>query len=248
MLEWGYTCPQRYRNAHVGVHMSMTTTVQPDVALFRTMLDRLPTAAYACDADGLIIYFNAKAAQLWGREPKLNHADDRYCGSFRLFSAEGTPIPHAECWMALALQHRREYVRREILIERSNGALATVLAYATPLLDDTGGLLAGINMLVDISDRKRLERLLRDANETKTLYMSTLAEELRHQLGDLDQALAQIEGDTQSASGSREAVERMHATLADMRSLVADLLDVPRSAGAQDPHAGQQAVALAATG
>jgi PAS domain-containing protein len=45
---------------------------------FRRLLDKLPAGAYTCDAKGLITYFNSRAVELWGREPKLNHPVDRY--------------------------------------------------------------------------------------------------------------------------------------------------------------------------
>jgi PAS domain-containing protein len=48
-----------------------------DLAL-RRMVDKLPAAAYTCDAEGLITYFNQRAVELWGREPKLNDPVDRY--------------------------------------------------------------------------------------------------------------------------------------------------------------------------
>jgi hypothetical protein len=53
------------------------------------VLERLPIAAYTCDADGLITFFNRLAADLWGREPLLNDPEDRFCGSFRAFSPDG---------------------------------------------------------------------------------------------------------------------------------------------------------------
>lgn len=202
--------------------------------LFRDMLDRLPVAAYACDPRGLITYFNAKAVEIWGRAPKLNHEDDRFCGSYRLFSAQGTPITHDECWMALALQHRREYLAQELLIERSNAALVPVLAYATPLIGEDGELVAGINMLVDIGERKRMERLLKNANETKDLYMATLADELRAQLGAIGEALAKLELDIAPVAQGLEAVELIHARMREMTSLIEDLLDVPREAAPLD--------------
>lgn len=207
--------------------MSSTATAlaaRPHPDLFRDMLDRLPVAAYACDAQGLITYFNAKAVEVWGRAPKLNHEDDRFCGSYRLFSSDGTPITHDECWMALALLHRREYLAQEILVERPNAALVPVLAYATPLLDEDGEIVAGINMLVDIRDRKRMERLLRDANETKNLYMATLADELRAQLESMRQALDEIE---QAVAPGHAPVEAIKARMQEMATLVEDLLDIP---------------------
>jgi two-component system sensor kinase FixL len=45
---------------------------------FQRLLAKLPAAAYTCDADGLITYFNERAVELWGREPKLNDPVDRY--------------------------------------------------------------------------------------------------------------------------------------------------------------------------
>ena len=45
---------------------------------FRRLLEKLPAAAYTCDPEGLITYFNRRAAELWGREPKLNDSVDRY--------------------------------------------------------------------------------------------------------------------------------------------------------------------------
>jgi PAS domain-containing protein len=45
---------------------------------FRRLLETLPAAAYSTDADGLITYFNQRAAEIWGREPKLCDPLDRY--------------------------------------------------------------------------------------------------------------------------------------------------------------------------
>ena len=71
---------------------------------FRLLLEKLPAGAYTCDPEGLITYFNQHAVRLWGRAPKLNDPEDRFCGSFKLFSVDGAPIDHDRCWMALALK------------------------------------------------------------------------------------------------------------------------------------------------
>jgi PAS domain S-box-containing protein len=126
-------------------------------AEFRRLLEALPTAAYTCDAEGLITYYNERAVELWGREPKLNDPADRFCGSFKLYSTDGSPIPHRECWMALALRNRRAYNGHEILIERPDGSRWVALAYANPFLDERGELAGAVNVLVDISDRRRAE-------------------------------------------------------------------------------------------
>jgi PAS domain-containing protein len=75
--------------------------------VFQQLMDNLPAGAYLCDPDGLITYYNQCAKEVWGRSPQLNDAIDRYCGSFRLYATDGTPLDHRECWMALALRRKR---------------------------------------------------------------------------------------------------------------------------------------------
>lgn len=127
-----------------------------DLEEFR-LLEKLPAAAYTCDAEGLITYFNERAVELWGREPKLNDPADRFCGSFKLFSPDGIPISHEQCWMALALREGKAYDGLEIVIERPDGSRWVALAHANPLFDEQGQLSGAVNILVDISDRRRSE-------------------------------------------------------------------------------------------
>jgi PAS domain S-box-containing protein len=125
---------------------------------FQSLLEKIPAGAYTCDSEGLITYFNAHAAQVWGRAPALNNSTDRYCGSFKLYLPDGSPIPHDECWMAKALKTGEEQLGREIVIERPDGTRITGLAHASPLRDRTGRLLGAVNIIVDISERKKVEQ------------------------------------------------------------------------------------------
>src|SRR5688572_16208876 len=122
-------------------------------------LEKLPTAAYTCDADGLITWFNDHVVRLWGRTPRLNDPADRWCGSFKLFSTSGRPVPHCDCWMGLTLKTDREIEGGEIVVERPDGTRVVALAHVTPLHDGSGKLTGAVNVLVDITARKRLEGL-----------------------------------------------------------------------------------------
>jgi PAS domain S-box-containing protein len=124
---------------------------------FHGLLDKIPAGAYTCDRDGLITYFNRRAVELWGREPKLNDPADRFCGSFRLFTVDGTALRHDQCWMALALQHGQDYNRQEIVIERPDGSRCNALAHASPIRNAANEIVGAVNILVDISDLKQAE-------------------------------------------------------------------------------------------
>lgn len=118
------------------------------------ILDIIPTAAYACDAKGLITYFNPIAEALWGRAPKLRDTVDRYCGSYRLYLSDGTPIRHEECWMARALKEGRAYTAREIVVERLDGTRVFGEAYAHPLRNGQDQIVGAVNLVADITAQR----------------------------------------------------------------------------------------------
>jgi PAS domain S-box-containing protein len=195
---------------------------------FRAFLERLPAGAYTCNPDGLITYFNQHAVQLWGRKPKLNDPIDRYCGSFKLFAMDGSPILHDECWMALALKNLREYNGHEIMIERPDGQRLTALAHASPIHNELGRLIGAVNVLVDISDRKRSEDALKEADRSKNEFLATLAHELRNPLAPIRAAVKILQIKASANPESKSALEVIERQTKQMTRLIDDLLDVAR--------------------
>ncbi|MCI0641746.1 MAG: ATP-binding protein [Gemmataceae bacterium] len=192
------------------------------------LLDKLPVAAYTCDPDGLIIYFNEHALRLWGRAPKLRDVSERFCGSFRLFATDGTPIGHDECWMALALRHRKEYLGSEVIVQQPEGARRAVLAHANPVFDDDGKLLGAINILVDITDHKRSDEALKEADRRKDEFLAVLSHELRNPLAPLRNGLQVLRRAGGNAAIIEQTREMMDRQLGHMIRLIDDLLDLNR--------------------
>jgi two-component system, chemotaxis family, CheB/CheR fusion protein len=126
---------------------------------FRQVLDLLPAAVYITNASGLITYYNEAAAALWGHHPQLGISE--WCGSWKLYWPDGKPLPHAECPMALALREKRPIRGMEAVAERPDGIRVPFIPYPTPLYDPSGELIGAVNMLVDITDRKRAEESAR---------------------------------------------------------------------------------------
>lgn len=118
----------------------------------RDLLEALPAAVYTTDAAGRITFFNEAAVDFWGVRPELGKSE--WCGSWRLLTPDGRPMPHDECPMAIALREGRAIKGAEAIAERPDGTRVPFLAYPTPLRDDTGALIGAVNMLVDISERK----------------------------------------------------------------------------------------------
>jgi PAS domain S-box-containing protein len=125
-------------------------------ALNPQFLDLLPAAAYICDAEGIIRYCNPRAVELWGREPRCGDADERFCGSFRLFDLDGSPLPHDRCPMAEVLRTGQPQRDREAIIERPDGSRIAVLINIGPLRDESGLLVGALNVFQDITEKERL--------------------------------------------------------------------------------------------
>jgi PAS domain S-box-containing protein len=124
-----------------------------DEGFFREILDVLPTAVYTTNASGQITYFNEAAVALWGYRPELGSSE--WCGSWKLFWPDGRPLPHDQCPMAVALREGRPVRGIEAIAERPDGSRVPFMPFPTPLYDASGVLLGAVNMLVDITDRKR---------------------------------------------------------------------------------------------
>jgi PAS domain S-box-containing protein len=123
---------------------------------FRALVDALPHAIYATDAEGRIIFYNDAAAMLWGRRPQLG--EDWWCGSWRLYWPDGTPMAHDQCPMAETLKTGKPVRGRRAIAERPDGTRFPFIPYPAPLFDEKGILIGAVNLLMDISERTMAER------------------------------------------------------------------------------------------
>lgn len=130
---------------------------------FREIIDALPAAIYTTDADGRVTHFNPAAVAFAGRVPELG--TDRWCVTWRLYNPDGSPLPHDECPMAAALKEGRIVRGAECMMERPDGERIWFTPFPVLLRDAEGRITGGVNMLIDITDRKRAEEKLRTSEE-----------------------------------------------------------------------------------
>lgn len=116
-------------------------------------IQALPTAIYTCDLDGYLGTWNESAIDLWGRTPEAGKT--RWCGSSRIYRTDGSPLPFDECPMARTVRERTPLRGAEIVIERSDGSRRHVIPYPELLHDRSGQVVGAVNMLVDITDRRK---------------------------------------------------------------------------------------------
>jgi PAS domain S-box-containing protein len=124
--------------------------------LWRELIETVPAAIYTTDAAGRITFYNEAAATLWGCRPELGKSE--FCGSWKLYWPDGTPLPHNECPMAMALTQKKPIRGIEAVAERPDGVRVPFIPFPTPLFDVSGALTGAVNLLVDISERKQAEQ------------------------------------------------------------------------------------------
>lgn len=129
----------------------------------RQLVKELPAGVYSCDPQGRINFYNNAAAKLWGREPEIGK--EQWCGSWKLFKADGTPLSLDNCPMAIALKERRAILGEELIVERPDGSRSNVLVYPQPEFNLSGELTGAINMVFDITELAKASKRIKESEE-----------------------------------------------------------------------------------
>jgi PAS domain S-box-containing protein len=184
---------------------------------FRVFMDNSPAAAWITDGEGRVRYVSAAYRRLF----KISTQDVVGASPTELFP---------EQFAAEYIRNIRRVIESGQPLEtietapRPDGSIGEFLVYKFPL---PGGSWVG-GVAVDISERRRAEEQLRDADRRKDEFLALLAHELRNPLAPLRNGLQVM----RLTGGAGDAAERARAMmdrqLGHMVRLIDDLLDVSR--------------------
>lgn len=166
-------------------------TISPDASAVldlsrQSLLELLPMAAYAVRApDGVIVWFNSRAVELWGRRPVASDLDERFCGAQRLYFPDGTYMAHSDTPVAAALKTGTSVHEEDVVIERPDGSRVSVCVHIDPVFDGGGKIVGAVNFFYDVTQRKIREtdisthnQQLELAVQQRTASLSALATQL----------------------------------------------------------------------
>lgn len=217
------------RRSHEEARAREHAAVEQERRLLQTVLDVLPVGVFIADSKGRILQANAEAAIIWGGPINLSRDPSQYPRDFPAWSL-GRRLRWQEYGLARALAGDTANHGEELQIETLDRRQRTVLSYALPIQNTQQQIAGGVWVVVDITDRKRAERIVRVANERKDKFLAVLAHELRNPLALIRSALAllgEAESDADTANWARGLMEQQ---MEHMVRLVDDLLDVSRIA------------------
>jgi PAS domain S-box-containing protein len=190
-------------------------------AWLAALVDSSDDAIASKTLDGIVTSWNPAAMRLFGYEPA------QIVGQSIL-----TIIPpelHAEEADILARLRRGERIDHyETVRITKDGRRIEVSLTVSPILGADGVVIGASKIARDITERKRTERALREADRQKDEFLATLAHELRNPLAPICAAahlLRQAKGLEPELRAATAILERQSRQMAH---LVDDLLDVSR--------------------
>lgn len=176
---------------------------------------------FMMDLEGNITTWNAEAERIIG------YAEAEILGqNFSvIFTPEDLRAGMSEQELRLAREDGRAEDERWHV--RKDGSRFWALGIVTPM-HDAGGNLSGFSKILrDMTDRKRAEEALQEADRHKDVFLATLAHELRNPLAPIRNGLQLLRLATEPEA-REEARAMMERQLGQMIRLVDDLLDLSR--------------------
>ena len=201
-------------------------SAQRNEAMLRAVLDQIPSGVTVRDADtGDLILSNARSLEIMGSlTPNPGQFDD-----YRGFHPDGRPY-RTEEWPVYRSMATGEAVEaEEIDCERADGTRIALRVSSVPVRDpQTGRPWCFATVTRDVTEQKRLEQSLRDADRRKNELLATLAHELRNPLAPIRNAveILRLKGPPDpTLESARTMIDRQ---LTHLIRLIDDLLDLSR--------------------
>ncbi len=139
---------------------SLLTQAQLERARLHAVLDVMPAGVSVMDASGRVLEMNAAMRALRGETAPLvgdasedGHTQDRQ-------AATGEPLAARDWTVTRVLRIGEAITGEEVEVETPGGQRKVALCSAVPLHDERGAVIGGVEVMVDITERKRIEEEL----------------------------------------------------------------------------------------
>jgi PAS domain S-box-containing protein len=233
----------RELNAEIARRRMIEEDLRTERETLQVTLSSIGDAVIVTDAEGTITFLNEVAESLVART--LSYARGRPLADvFRIVNEQdGLPVedPVKKALRTAAVVGLANHT----VIVRPDGSTVPIDDSAAPIrLGDR--IIGAVLIFRDISERRRSEQVLRDADRRKDEFLATLAHELRNPLAPIRNAMRIISGQADPDAKVGKAKEVIERQLKHMVRLIDDLMDVSRiTRGRLELHRERVDVAVA---
>ena len=190
-------------------------------AQFTDLADNVNQLVWMASPDGAIFWYNKRWYQYTGTTPEA-------------MQGWGWQAVHDQKELPAVLERWKDSLANQAPFDMvfplrgADGEFRAFLTRIVPIKDATGKVTRWFGTNTDISEQRRAEAALREANDRKDVFLATLSHELRNPLAPIRNAatlLAKPELSPEDHERSRSIIVRQ---VRHMASLLDDLLDVSR--------------------
>jgi PAS domain S-box-containing protein len=192
------------------------------------VLGSINEEVYFTDTQSRYVYANPAALREFGHISAEDVDLEKMASSLVVLRPDGSRKPTEEDPPLRALAG--EVVRDEEQIVRipRTGELRNRQVSSAPVRDGVGNIIGSVSVVRDITERKRVEASLREADYRKNVFLATLSHELRNPLAPIRTAARLLESANVAPADLQRCQSIISRQVALMASLLNDLLDVSR--------------------
>ena len=206
----------------------MLESVQAEKEWFSQVLSSINEEVYFTDTQKRYTFANAAAMREFGHKTVKDIEVEKIIAHLTVLRPDGTPRPIEEAPPLRALTG--EVIRDEEQITRipRTGELRHRQVSSAPVRDASGKIIGSVSVVRDITERKRAEALLREADHRKNIFLATLSHELRNPLAPILTAARLLESPEATLADMKRCAPIISGQATHMAALLNDLLDVSR--------------------
>ena len=212
----------------VGVNMDVTERKRQEEAIraselrWRSLTEAIPNLVWTALPTGQCDWLSSQWRRFTGIPEDMLLIDQWLQTVIHPDDREAT----RELWES-ACNDQRDY-DLEYRIRRFDGEYRWFKTRGVPTRDESGQITYWVGSCTDIEDVKRLEKVLREADQRKDEFLATLSHELRNPLAPIRNTVELFRHGQPSAADTKAALEMMDRQLKHIVRLIDDLMDISR--------------------
>ena len=197
---------------------------------WRGVVEGIADEVWICDASGKMSLMNLPDVTAMGLEEFEGKTVEEVTEEVEILSLDGRPRSAEDAPLLQSLRTGEVVRGEEMMRDRASGRLRYRQFSCAPMRDARGAITGAVAIVRDVTENKRTEEALREADRRKDEFLGMLSHELRNPLAPIRNSiylLRHAEPGGEQASRAHGVIERQTEHLT---RLVDDLLDVTRIA------------------
>jgi PAS domain S-box-containing protein len=192
------------------------------------VVEGIADEVWICDAAGRMSLINLPVVTAMGLDAFTDKSVGEVHEEVDILHPDGRPRPPEEAPLLRSLRTGEVVRGEEIMRHRATGKVRWRQFSCAPTRDATGAITGAVAIVRDVTENRRTEQALRDADHRKNEFLAMLGHELRNPLAPIRSSLYILARSAPGGEQSRRARATIERQVNHLTRLVGDLLDVSR--------------------